>query len=264
MPIGAFEREILRVLAANRNPDSYVGGATILHQAADSPRASRDVDLFHDTTESLERAVECDTKLLQSRGYETLLEKPQGSFQRAQIKRGDHLTKIEWVYDSSFRFFPVEKDEEMGWRLSFWDAATNKILALFGRHEFRDYVDALFLHTRHLHLGALIWAAAGKDPGLTPELILEWMKRNAIYSRDEVKTVDTGNRLDLVALRRQWLAALAESESLVARLPAAEMGCFYLDVRGQPVCPDPASPDFALRTRHFGSVKGAWPRIAGQ
>jgi hypothetical protein len=38
MPLGDFEREVLRVLAANRNPDSFVGGATVLHQAPDSPR----------------------------------------------------------------------------------------------------------------------------------------------------------------------------------------------------------------------------------
>ncbi len=263
MPIGAFEQEILRALAANRNPDSYVGGATVLHQAHDSPRASRDIDLFHDTAESVAQAVERDSLLLRNRGYHVLLEKPHGTFQRAQIKRGDAVTKIEWVYDSSFRFFPVEKDEDMGWRLNFWDAATNKILALFGRHEFRDYVDALFLHASHLHLGALIWAAAGKDPGLTPELILDWMKRNAIYSPEEVKTVDAENRLDLVALKRQWLVAVAEAESLVTRLPSGEIGCLYLNPCGQPVCPDPAASKFAGLARHFGSVKGAWPRIVG-
>ena len=53
MPLGNFEREVLRVLAANRNPDSFIGGATVLHQAADSPRRSQDVDVFHDAPELL-------------------------------------------------------------------------------------------------------------------------------------------------------------------------------------------------------------------
>jgi hypothetical protein len=48
MPLGPFEREVLRLLATNRNPDSYVGGATVLHQTPDSPRSSEDIDLFHD------------------------------------------------------------------------------------------------------------------------------------------------------------------------------------------------------------------------
>ena len=34
MPLGPFERELLRLLAANRNPDSYVGRATILGSVA--------------------------------------------------------------------------------------------------------------------------------------------------------------------------------------------------------------------------------------
>jgi hypothetical protein len=56
------------------------------------------------------------------------------------------IGEFERVYDSSFRFFPVEPDPALGWRLNFWDAATNKTLALFGRHEFRDYLDVLYLH----------------------------------------------------------------------------------------------------------------------
>jgi hypothetical protein len=40
-----------------------------------------------------------------------------------------------------------------------------------------------------------------------------------------------------------------------------ELGALYLGAAGQPVCPDPATPDFPKLTRHYGSVKGAWPRI---
>src|SRR5258706_6166454 len=34
MPLGSFEGELLRLLAKQRNPDSYVAGATVLHQSA--------------------------------------------------------------------------------------------------------------------------------------------------------------------------------------------------------------------------------------
>ena len=46
----------MRTLAAGRHPDSFVAGGTVLHVAADSPRRSEDVDLFHDTVEAVERA----------------------------------------------------------------------------------------------------------------------------------------------------------------------------------------------------------------
>lgn len=261
MPLGDFEREVLRTIAANRNPDSFLGGATVLHQAPSSPRASRDVDIFHDTTESLARSVEQDVASLRAAGFHVSLGKPQGTFQRAHLARDGRSTKIEWVFDSAFRFFPVEPDPELGWRLNFWDAATNKTLALFGRHEFRDYLDAHYLHAHHLHLGALVWAAAGKDPGLTPELILDWIKRGTFYTPDQIQKVNPIEPVDLVQLKRRWLQAIAEAESLVAKLPLKELGCLYLDARGKPVCPDPAAPEFAALTRHYGSVKGAWPRI---
>jgi hypothetical protein len=261
MPIGDFEKEVLRTIAANRNPDSFVGGATVLHQSPASPRASRDLDIFHDTTESLAQSVEQDVASLNAVGFQVELERPQGTFRRAQVKRSGRLTKIEWVFDSAFRFFPVEPDHELGWRLNFWDAATNKTLALFGRHEFRDYLDVQYLHAKHLHLGALAWAAAGKDPGLTPELILDWIKRSTFYTPDQVQKVNPTEPVDLVAMKRRWLEAIAESELLVARLPLNELGCLYLNPQGKPVCPDPASPEFAKLTRHYGSIKGAWPRI---
>ena len=66
---------------------------------------------------------------------------------------------------------------------------------------------------------------------------------------------------DLVKFKQRFLAIVDEAAALVAELPPAEMGCLYLEAAGQPVCPDPSSPDFTKLTRHFGSVKGAWPRI---
>lgn len=65
MPLGDFEREVLRLLAANRNPDSFVAGATVLHQSPDSPRRSEDVDVFHDQPEALLTAYGADTAALQ-------------------------------------------------------------------------------------------------------------------------------------------------------------------------------------------------------
>ena len=253
----------MRTLAAGRNPDSFVAGGTVLHVAADSPRRSEDVDLFHDTAEAVERAFESDMATLQAAGFVAEpVGRAQPEFHRAIVRRADQQTKIEWVQDSAFRFFPVERDVELGWRLSFWDAATNKVLALVGRQKIRDYLDWLYLHQCHLHLGALAWAAAGKDPGLTPDLIIDWASRGNRFRPEDLAEVRLSRPVDLVASKQTWLEALAESRALIEKLPMAEFGCLYLNAAGQPVCPDPAAPEFAKLTRHFGSVKGAWPRIA--
>lgn len=265
MPIGPFESEVLHLLAENRNPDSYVGGATVLHQSPDSPRASADVDIFHDTASAVHEAAERDTKTLQTAGYSVEITSRQESFCRGIIKRGNLATKLEWVQDSAFRFFPVEADVEMGWRLNFWDAATNKVLAFFGRDKLRDWLDVIFLHERFLHLGAMAWAAAAKDPGLTPEFLLDAAKRFGRFPatpRDWEK-LQIAPPADVTALKQRFLQSIREAEELISKLPPAEMGCLYLDDQGRPVSPNPDSPEFAKLTRHFGSVRGAWPKIVG-
>lgn len=263
MPIGDFEKEILRVLAANRNPDSFVARGTVLHQAADSPRRSEDVDLFHDVPEALLAAYETDVASLLRVGFTVEpIGRSQSDFRRARVSKSGRQTKVEWVLDAAFRFFPIEADPDLGWRLNFWDGATNKILALAGRQKLRDFLDCLYLHRRHLHLGALVWAAAGKDPGLTPEFILDWALRGNRFYPEDLAEVRLEQPIDLVQTKQEWFEAVEQARDLVARLPAQELGCFYLDANGHPVCPDPDRAEFRGLRRHFGRLRSPLPRIA--
>ena len=262
MPLGALEHELLRLLAVNRNPDSYVAGATVLNQNAASPRTSKDVDVFHDTIESLARSADRDIATLRTSGFEVIeTGRRHDTYWRALIRRGGKETKIEWAFDSAFRFFPVEWDPDLGWRLNFWDVAVNKVLAFAGRAEVRDWVDVLYLHGRHLHLGALAWAGTGKDPGLSPEAIIRWGGRQAVYRPEDLVDLTLSEPVTLPQLKERWLDASSAALELIARLPPGEVGCLYLDRAGKPVCPDPATMEFPKLRRHFGSVKGAWPRI---
>src|SRR5580658_9943621 len=98
MPLGAFEQEVLRLLAVNRNPDSYVAGATVLNQNPASPRTSKDVDLFHDTIESLAQSADRDVATLRTSGFEVIeTGRRHDTFCRALVRRGGQQTKIEWV-----------------------------------------------------------------------------------------------------------------------------------------------------------------------
>lgn len=118
MPLGEFENEVLRRLAAQRSPDSYVAGATVLHQSPNSPRASQDIDLFHDEEEAVNVAAQADIQELRRTGFLVELQPPLPGFVRAIISAGGKQTKIEWVRDSAFRFFPIEPDSHLGWRLN--------------------------------------------------------------------------------------------------------------------------------------------------
>jgi len=262
MPLGDFEKTVLRLLAANRNPESYVAGATVFLRREDSHRQSQDIDVFHDTVRSLKQAASQDAASLEQNGYTLEWTETQETLRRATVSRNGRSTKMDWAYDSAFRFFPVQPDAELGFVLHPLDGATNKLLALAGRGELRDYLDVLFLHRSVLSLGALAWAACGKDIGFTPQFLIEEAQRLAHYPAVRLKTLLLSEPLDLVDCKRQWLAAVAEANTLFLKLPANEIGCLYLDVKGRAVTPNPATPEFALLDRHFGSVGGGRPAVA--
>lgn len=261
MPLGDFEKNVLHLLAANRNPESYVAGATVFLRREDSHRQSLDIDVFHDTIQSLQHAVAQDAAVLQANGYALAWVETQETLRRATVSKAGRSTKVDWAHDSAFRFFPVQPDAELGFVLHPLDGATNKLLALAGRGELRDYLDVLFLHRKVLSLGALAWAACGKDAGFTPQFLIEEAQRLAHYPAVRLNSLLLRQPVDMVECKRHWLAAVAEANSLFLKLPPEEIGCLYLDAKGQAVAPDPAAPEFALLRRHFGSVRGARPAM---
>ncbi|MEM1156798.1 MAG: hypothetical protein AAF571_15450 [Verrucomicrobiota bacterium] len=260
MPIGPFELEILQLLAKHRNPESHIGGATVLNQDDGSPRASEDIDVFHDTVEALKISFDLDCTQLSAHGYEMKTQILGEHFRRALIRKGEHSTKLEWVYDTAFRFFPVEPDVELGYRLNYWDAATNKILAGAGRAQPRDYVDMIHMHQHRLSLGALIWAAAGKDEGLSPSFIIEEMSRVQRYRYEQFGKLKLHEKPDLPALKQIWIEALHQARQLVNEtLLEAPLGCLFLNDSREPVTP--TAENWSTLQPHFGSVRGAWPRV---
>lgn len=64
MPLTTFQSETLRLLAARRSPESFLAGGTVLNAAPDSPRYSKDVDIFHDIQASVAANAEADAALL--------------------------------------------------------------------------------------------------------------------------------------------------------------------------------------------------------
>lgn len=263
MPLGNFERKVLAVIAAHRNPDSYVAGATVLNQSAGSARISRDIDIFHEVEAALEKAVSEDCAALEAAGFAVEVNRALPGLVRAMVRQGPNRTKLEWVFDSTFRFFPVEPDEELGYRLNFWDAATNKVLAAAGRAEIRDYVDLLALHRGHLCLGALVWAAAGKDAGLSPAFILGELSRVQRYPAEAYASLLLAEPANPSALKTTWLSALREAGELFDQvLGKAPLGCLFLDPAGIPRCPTRES--LPSLKPHFGSVRGSLPRIAAE
>jgi len=248
--------------------ESYVAGGAALNAVTGAARISRDIDLFHDTTEAVASSWEADRKLLEGEGYQVHARRERASFVEALVSRGGESVVMQWAADSAYRFFPLVEHEDFGLTLHPFDLATNKVLALVGRLEARDWVDVITSHERIQRLGYLAWAASGKDPGFGPAAILEQAGRSARYSAEEIGALAfAGAPPDAAGLSRRWHAILQEAREIVAALPSAETGKCVLDVRGELFAGDTLQLRAALTAGavrfHQGRIRGALPHLRG-
>ena len=270
MSLTPLQRDVCRLLARERRAhgESYVAGGVALSVALDTHRLSRDVDLFHDTVEAVARSWDRDRRALTDAGYAALPVRERPGYVEAVIARGDDRLAIEWTRDSAFRFFPLVEHEELGLTLHAFDLATNKVLALVGRLEARDWVDVIACDERVQPLGYLAWAACGKDPGFTPQSILEHARRSSRYSDEEISSLAfDGAPPDAGLLSRRWREAVEAARALVARLPAAHAGEAVLTRDARLFTGDAAALDRALAGDdlmfHPGRIGGALPEVIG-
>ncbi|WP_419950540.1 hypothetical protein [Candidatus Palauibacter sp.] len=261
MPLTGLQREVLSILAVARTSEGYLAGGAALHAPEQSVRISRDLDFFHDAVEEVGAAFEEDRAALIEAGYSLQVLVSQPGYIRALVGREGRHTQIDWAHDSAWRFMPTVRTPEGFMILHDVDLALNKTLALAGRDEPRDFVDILYAHERILVLGALVWAAVGKDPGFTPLSLLAQLKRRGRHRPEDIERLDLTEPFDLAGAKSIWLAALSDAEDFVRSRPTAEVGCLYYSP-GQDrfVAPLPDTPlkDQGLVT-HFAQTGGVLP-----
>ncbi len=269
MALTRLQRTVCRLLAQNRiaSGESYVAGGAALNELIAAPRLSRDVDLFHDTEQALAASWKADRSLLESNGYAVSLVRERRGLVEAEVSVAGDRLRMEWARDSAFRFFPLVIHEELGLTLHPFDLATNKVLALVGRTEVRDFVDAVESDARIQPLGYLAWAACGKDPGFSPASILEYAARTR-YSADEVRQLSfEGDPPDPADLSRAWHRALDEARVIVTLLPAERAGTCVIETAAGLFRGSPDQLRAALASGHIafhsGSIRGAWPSLEG-
>lgn len=268
MALTHFQRTVCRLIAQNRlaSGESYLAGGAALNELLSAPRLSRDVDLFHDSESALDATWRSDRRLLEGAGFAVRVIRERASFVEAEVSRKGEAALLQWVRDSAYRFFPLLAHPELGLTLHPFDLATNKVLALVGRLEVRDWIDAIECSERLQPLGYLAWAACGKDPGFSPLALIEHAARTARYSAEEVQALAfAGPAPDAADLSRRWHAQLAEARALVGALPPHEAGTCVLDRAGK-LCREPAATlPGAVATGalqfHHGSLRGAFPQL---
>jgi hypothetical protein len=255
MPISKFQSDVLRLLAAQRSPDSYIAGGIAINRQG--PRFSDDIDIFHDSAPRLESAVKADEAAHAAAGY-TITRPPTQRTEKREAaieKNGEHM-QLEWVTDSAFRFFPTQPDELFGYVLHPVDLAANKASAAADRRVPRDVVDLVTIHETILPLGAVIAATVGKFPGTTPEEMLAEITRHSRFTAEEFQVLATGQPIDVRGLHRRIRSMIEDAETFIAKLPSEAVGVIFMD-GDNAVQPDVAA--LGRYQRNPGAPGGLWP-----
>lgn len=104
MPLSKIHSDVLKVIASRRDPESYIADGTPLNQ--DGPRFSEDIDVFHDREQRVSSAALSDAQALEAEDYEIKWLRQSPAMYTAEVTRENARTRLEWVADSDFRFFP--------------------------------------------------------------------------------------------------------------------------------------------------------------
>jgi Nucleotidyl transferase AbiEii toxin, Type IV TA system len=254
VPIGKFQSDVLRALAAQRSPDSYIAGGVAINR--EGPRFSGDIDIFHDSEARLESAAIADAAALAAAGYSVTWERVREGNRIAMVAHQGEAMPLEWATDAAYRFFPTQPDELFGYVLHPVDLATNKASAAADRRVPRDIVDLVTLHENILPLGAVVCAAVGKFPGVTPEQMLAEINRHSRFTTEEFQALATEQPVDVPGLHRRIRTMIEDAESFIAKLPSDAVGVIFMH-GDKPVQPDVNALD--RYQRNPGAPRGLWP-----
>jgi hypothetical protein len=263
VPLTELQRAILAELAKAPTDDRYLAGGAAMHFAPNSARYSDDLDFFHDSVARVVRAFEADRARLEAAGWQVSVELSLPGFIRATVGRGSDLTRVDWAHDTAWRFMPLVRDPLGGLLLHPVDLAINKVLALAGRDEPRDFVDILFVHQRVLPFAALCWAAVGKDPGFTPLSLLELLRRRGRYHPEDFSRLNLAEPFDLVRSKQVWLGALDDAERFARERPPEELGCLYYSRQDDRFVMPRAGLSLEAQgiVPHYGAPGGVIPQV---
>jgi len=155
------------------------GGALIVRGEID--RLTRDLDYFALDASAVDRLVPAAIAALAAAGFSVEEITVGTGYARLAVSADDDRTEVDFGVDA--RLFPTEKRAGHV-VLSGEELAVDKLLAVFGRAEARDFADLLVLEPR-FGLDHLLSLAAEKDLGFSPQAFASMLGRFQRLGRQE-------------------------------------------------------------------------------
>jgi hypothetical protein len=163
------QRRFLRA-AASVDPvrDSFwLTGGTALAAYYLGHRLSEDLDFFTATPHAVPLAVHAIRDPLAAAGFEITVVRDFPTFAELSASGHGEVLKIDLAEDTPFRLAPTRPGAAEGVALdSLEDISANKLSALFGRSEPKDFVDVYFLTRERAPLEVLVGEARRKHLGI--------------------------------------------------------------------------------------------------
>lgn len=185
--LSALQRQVATIIAGLDEAEGFAlagGAALIVRREID--RGTRDLDFFGPSGDAVDRLLPAVEHALGSVGYDTERVQVSSGFARLLIRDGDQHTELDLGADA--RLFPIEPGDPAP-TLSSEELAVDKVLAVFGRAEARDFADLSALEPRY-GLKHLFKLAAEKDRGFSPDMFADMLGRFSRLRRDEFDLAD--------------------------------------------------------------------------
>ncbi|MDQ3380414.1 MAG: nucleotidyl transferase AbiEii/AbiGii toxin family protein [Actinomycetota bacterium] len=177
-----LQEQVAQIIAGLEEAKEFAlaGGAALIARG-DVQRETRDLDFFGLTADAVDRLVPAVDRALRDAGLVVHHIQVNPGFARLIVESADDRTELDLAADA--RLFPAEPGRPAP-MLSGEELAVDKLLALFGRAEARDFVDLMEVEPRY-GLDRLCRLAAEKDRGFMPGVLADMLARFSRLRREE-------------------------------------------------------------------------------
>lgn len=185
MKFTALQKKVIKIFSqTDKNKDFYFTGGTALAVCYLFHRKSEDIDLFTGNPIAVTPTAREFESRLKKADLDVQVERRQSSFVRILIEQE---LKVDLALDTPFRLKPPVRLNLEGIDFlvdDLTDIAANKMLALFGRAEPRDFIDVYFLSKEYFDFMEMVEMAGKKDTGFD----LYWLAA-ALLEADKIKVL---------------------------------------------------------------------------
>ncbi|MHB1533159.1 MAG: nucleotidyl transferase AbiEii/AbiGii toxin family protein [Acidimicrobiales bacterium] len=198
--LSSLQQRIARIVGGTIEGDDFAlagGGALVSRGEVD--RLTQDLDFFGLAPESVDRVSPLVQEALSRAGLEIGVVREAHGFVRLSVSDGNERTEVDLAADA--RLFPAEQGPVVR-TLAVEELAVDKVLAIFGRAEARDFIDLQALEPRY-GLARLFQLAAEKDRGFRSEVFREMLGRFQRLARQEFQ-LDSKGYGALAATVEKW------------------------------------------------------------